>query len=197
VLSARLYRIRRQTFNNIFVYKNYKRSDFSIWEGEPPGEPLFVKSGEEAVFAVYISKHNNVAHQEVRAPNFGSARPISGPRAQFRVRAPNFGSARPISGPRAQFRVRAHISQYRFRAQIPPSMRIPFRIASESETLVLIMRSRFHLGGTYAGLGLGMRASTLSRHALSLFLSRSASLGKLAARSRVSPGSFAKSYSSI
>ncbi len=45
--------------------------EYFNWEGEPPGDPLFVNSVEEAVFSVNNLKHQNAAHQEVRPPNFG------------------------------------------------------------------------------------------------------------------------------
>ena len=48
-------------------------SDYSDWEGEPPGEPLLVNSGVQADLSVNNRKHNNAAHQEVRPPNFGFA----------------------------------------------------------------------------------------------------------------------------
>ena len=44
-----------------------------IWEGEPPGEPLLVITGEDAVFLVNYRKHHNAAHREVRPPKIGFA----------------------------------------------------------------------------------------------------------------------------
>ncbi len=42
-----------------------------IWEGEPPGEPLLINLGDKAGYDVKINKHiNNAARLEVRPPNF-------------------------------------------------------------------------------------------------------------------------------
>jgi hypothetical protein len=48
-----------------------------VWEGEPPGEPLFVTDGDDTVLSVSDRKHHNTAHQEVRPPNFGFDIPLS------------------------------------------------------------------------------------------------------------------------
>jgi hypothetical protein len=69
----------------------------SVWEGEPPVGPLFVNSGDEAVFTVNNIKHNNAAHQEVRPHNILIALPISGSPSQYLDRPPNFGFALTIS----------------------------------------------------------------------------------------------------
>ncbi len=44
---------------------------YFIWEGEPPGEPLFRIRLETAGIIGSLIKYIKTAHQEVRPPNFG------------------------------------------------------------------------------------------------------------------------------
>ncbi len=70
----------------------------TFWEGEPPGGPLFYKHLLGGRFSFNNIKHENMAHQEVRPPNYGFAPLISGPRRQLWVRPADFGIASPIYG---------------------------------------------------------------------------------------------------
>jgi hypothetical protein len=49
-----------------------------ICEGEPPGEPLLVISGDDADESIDNRIHHNAAHQEVRPPNIRFDLPVSG-----------------------------------------------------------------------------------------------------------------------
>ncbi len=58
----------------------------SIWEGEPPGEPHFVNTGDETVF---WSKIANIIMRLTRR----FALPILASPSQFWLSAPNYGFA--------------------------------------------------------------------------------------------------------